>query len=89
MELAVSVAPRRVERVEVAVRQDDSEIQKEPDVLFRYRVLEMLFSAATVAKLKSGGPRMRVPLLLHIFHATFSLSTPDSRARKAVFPSWR
>ena len=72
--------PRRVERVEVAVRQDDSEIQKEPDVLFRYRVLEMLFSAATVGKLKSGGSRMCAPLLLHTLHATFSLSTPDNRS---------
>ena len=88
MELAVLVAPGEWERVEVAVRQDDSEIQEESDVLFRYRVLEMLFSAATVAKLKSGGSRIRAPLL-HVLHATFSLSTPDSRARKAVFPSWR
>jgi hypothetical protein len=58
MELAVSVAPGEWSEVEVAVRQDDSEIQKEPDVLFRYRVLEMLFSAATVVKLKSEGSRI-------------------------------
>ena len=47
--------------MEVAVRQDDSKIQKEPDVLFRYRVLEVLFSAATVVKLKSEGSRTRAP----------------------------
>ena len=70
--------------MEVAVRRDDSEVQKEPDVLFRYRVLEMLFSAAIVVKLKSEGSRMR-RLLLHIFHATFLLSAPDSRARKQSF----
>jgi hypothetical protein len=61
MELAVSVAPGEWSEVEVAVRQDDSEIQKEPDVLFRYRVLEMLFLAATVVKLKSEGSRIRAP----------------------------
>ena len=34
MEVAVSVAQVSGATVEVAVRQDDSEIQKEPDVLF-------------------------------------------------------